>query len=57
MPPVQNFVRAEMLSSGYLIRPCEGGGLILHIVDHMDLELCRAVWLLYMEAMSFPWLD
>ncbi|TQD99703.1 hypothetical protein C1H46_014707 [Malus baccata] len=44
MPPVQNFVRAEMLSSGYLIRPCEGGGLILHIVDHMDLELCRAPW-------------
>ncbi|KAM1585199.1 hypothetical protein ACFX11_038724 [Malus domestica] len=27
-----------MLSSWYLIRPCEGGGLILHIVDHMDLE-------------------
>ncbi|KAB2629487.1 homeobox-leucine zipper protein ATHB-8 [Pyrus ussuriensis x Pyrus communis] len=38
MPPVQNFVRAEMLPSGYLIRPCEGGGSILHIVDHMDLE-------------------
>ncbi|KAG8375605.1 hypothetical protein BUALT_Bualt10G0117800 [Buddleja alternifolia] len=38
MPPVQHFVRAEMLSSGYLIRPCEGGGSIIHIVDHMDLE-------------------
>ncbi|KAL6957992.1 Homeobox-leucine zipper protein ATHB-8 [Sarracenia purpurea var. burkii] len=38
MPPVQHFVRAEMLPSGYLIRPCEGGGSIVHIVDHMDLE-------------------
>jgi homeobox-leucine zipper protein len=38
MPPVQHFVRAEMLSSGYLIRPCEGGGSVIHVVDHMDLE-------------------
>jgi len=36
---VQHFVRAEMLPSGYLIRPCEGGGSIIHIVDHMDLEV------------------
>ncbi|GAB2293495.1 Homeobox-leucine zipper protein ATHB-15 [Dionaea muscipula] len=35
---VPNFVRAELLPSGYLIRPCEGGGSIIHIVDHMDLE-------------------
>jgi hypothetical protein len=39
MPPVQHFVRAEMLPSGYLVRPCEGGGSIIHIVDHMDLEV------------------
>lgn len=39
MPPVQHFVRAEMLPSGYLIRPCDGGGSIIHIVDHMDLEV------------------
>ncbi|KAL4335779.1 hypothetical protein GQ457_07G038580 [Hibiscus cannabinus] len=38
MPPTANFVRAELLPSGYLIRPCEGGGSIIHIVDHMDLE-------------------
>ncbi|KDP34161.1 hypothetical protein JCGZ_07732 [Jatropha curcas] len=38
MPPTQHFVRAEILPSGYLIRPCEGGGSIIHIVDHMDLE-------------------
>ncbi|KAF8400883.1 hypothetical protein HHK36_014186 [Tetracentron sinense] len=38
MPPTPHFVRAEMLPSGYLIRPCEGGGSIIHIVDHMDLE-------------------
>ncbi|KAK9690210.1 hypothetical protein RND81_09G112100 [Saponaria officinalis] len=38
MPAVQNFVRAEILPSGYLIRPCEGGGSIIHIVDHMNLE-------------------
>jgi len=38
IPPVQHFVRAEMLPSGYLIQPCEGGGSIIRIVDHMDLE-------------------
>ncbi|KAF7830109.1 Homeobox-leucine zipper protein ATHB-8 [Senna tora] len=38
MPPAQHFVRADMLPSGYLIRPCEGGGSIIHIVDHMNLE-------------------
>ncbi|KAF2285357.1 hypothetical protein GH714_000759 [Hevea brasiliensis] len=38
MPPTQHFVRAEMLPSGYLIRPCEGGGSIIHVVDHVDLE-------------------
>ncbi|GAB4854322.1 Homeobox-leucine zipper protein ATHB-8 [Ancistrocladus abbreviatus] len=38
MPPVQHFVRAEMMPSGYLIRPCDGGGSIIHIVDHMELE-------------------
>ncbi|XP_058094461.1 homeobox-leucine zipper protein REVOLUTA-like isoform X2 [Magnolia sinica] len=31
-------VRAEMLPSGYLIRPCDGGGSIIHIVDHLNLE-------------------
>lgn len=39
MPPAPSFVRAEILPSGYLIRPCEGGGSIVHIVDHMDLEV------------------
>lgn len=33
------FVRAEMLPCGYLIRPCEGGGSIIHIVDHLNLEV------------------
>ncbi|XP_041992307.1 homeobox-leucine zipper protein REVOLUTA-like isoform X1 [Salvia splendens] len=32
------FVRAEMLPSGYLIRPCDGGGSIIHIVDHVNLQ-------------------
>ncbi|GFZ17904.1 homeobox-leucine zipper family protein [Actinidia rufa] len=32
------FVRAEMLPSGYLVRPCEGGGSIIHIVDHLNFE-------------------
>lgn len=27
-----------MLPSRYLIRPCEGGGSIIHLVDHMNLE-------------------
>ncbi|XP_019419795.1 PREDICTED: homeobox-leucine zipper protein ATHB-14-like [Lupinus angustifolius] len=38
-PPSSNFVRAEMLPSGYLIRPCDGGGSIIHIVDHIDLDV------------------
>ncbi|KAJ9140867.1 hypothetical protein P3X46_031461 [Hevea brasiliensis] len=37
-PPASSFVRAEMLPSGHLIRPCEGGGSIIHIVDHVDLD-------------------
>ncbi|XP_043689596.1 homeobox-leucine zipper protein HOX32-like isoform X2 [Telopea speciosissima] len=37
-PSSPNFVRAKMLPSGYLIRPCEGGGSIIHIVDHVDLD-------------------
>ncbi|XP_027184702.1 homeobox-leucine zipper protein ATHB-14-like [Coffea eugenioides] len=38
-PPSTCFVRAEMLPSGCLIRPCEGGGSIVHIVDHIDLDV------------------
>ncbi|CAK9169605.1 unnamed protein product [Ilex paraguariensis] len=37
-PAALEFVRAKMLASGYLIRPCEGEGSIIHIVDHLDLE-------------------
>lgn len=37
------FVRAEMLPSGYLIRPCDGGGSIIHIVDHINLEVRKIV--------------
>ncbi|XP_047311017.1 homeobox-leucine zipper protein ATHB-14-like [Impatiens glandulifera] len=37
-PPTTCFVRADMLPSGYLIRPCEGGSSIVHIVDHIDLD-------------------
>ncbi|KAD5508698.1 hypothetical protein E3N88_16401 [Mikania micrantha] len=36
---VSQFVRGEMLPSGYLIRPCEGGGSVIHIVDHLNLEV------------------
>lgn len=38
-PPATCFVRAEMLPSGYLIRPCDGGGSIINIVDHIDLDV------------------
>lgn len=45
-PPTTSFVRAEVLPSGYLIRPCEGGGSIIHIVDHVDLDVrIRADWI------------
>lgn len=39
MPAVQSFVRGEMFPSGYLIRPCDGGGCIIHVVDHYDNEV------------------
>nr|QOQ51179.1 class III HD-Zip protein [Cathaya argyrophylla] len=42
VPPYEGFVRAEMLASGYLIRPCGGVGSIVYIVDHLDLEAGRA---------------
>lgn len=42
-PPSSNFVRAEVLPSGYLIRPCEGGGSIIHIVDHVDLDVRNTI--------------
>lgn len=38
-----------MLPSGYLIRPCEGGGSIIHIVDHLNLEVTK-----YFTASSTP---
>ncbi|CAM8994738.1 unnamed protein product [Rhodiola kirilowii] len=41
-PHALNFVRAEVFPSGYLIRPCEGGGSVIHIVDHLDLDACSA---------------
>lgn len=40
------FVRAQMLPSGYLIRPCDGGGSIIHIVDHLNLEVRFCIVLL-----------
>ncbi|KAK1399750.1 hypothetical protein POM88_009613 [Heracleum sosnowskyi] len=37
-PPATCFVRAYMLPSGYIIRPCDGGGSIINIVDHVGLD-------------------
>ncbi|KAL7228683.1 hypothetical protein ACSBR2_007397 [Camellia fascicularis] len=34
--------RAKMLASGYFVRPSEGGGSAIHIVDHLDLEALTA---------------
>ena len=53
-PPALNFVRAEVLPSGYLIRSCEGGGSIIHIVDHMDLDV-RTMMQLEL-VLKFPYL-
>lgn len=36
--PSEQFVRAKMRSSGFLIRPYGNIGSIVHIVDHMDLQ-------------------
>lgn len=49
-----------MLPSGYLIRPCEGGGSIIHIVDHMDLEvyLFNCIFyrlMVFYSYLNFPW--
>lgn len=46
-----------MLPSGYLIRPCEGGGSIIHIVDHIDLDVRNTyssnyVWNFHMSGTS-----
>ncbi|RRT77529.1 hypothetical protein B296_00017692 [Ensete ventricosum] len=38
-PAASDFIRATILPSGYLIRPCEGGGSMMHIVDHVDLDV------------------
>ncbi|XP_042409143.1 homeobox-leucine zipper protein ATHB-15-like isoform X2 [Zingiber officinale] len=38
MPPMEHFVRAEMLPSGYLIRPCDDGGSMIYIIDHFDFQ-------------------
>lgn len=38
-PSATCFVRAEMLPSGYLIRPCDGGGSLINMVDHFDLDV------------------
>jgi len=42
MPLVQPFIRGEMLPSGFLIRPSDGGGSVIHIVDHIDLEVTES---------------
>ncbi|KAL7178259.1 hypothetical protein ACSBR2_031418 [Camellia fascicularis] len=38
---VAQFARAEMLPSGYFIRPCEGGGSIIHKVDMLVWISCQ----------------
>lgn len=43
-PPATISVRAKILPSGFLIRPCEGGGSIVHIVDHIDLDVSKFNW-------------
>ncbi|XP_042469940.1 homeobox-leucine zipper protein HOX32-like [Zingiber officinale] len=39
-PSAPSFVRGQVLPSGFLIRPCDGGGSMIHIVDHIDLDAC-----------------
>jgi len=53
-PSASNFVRAEMLPSGYLIRSCEGGGSIIHIVDHIDLDV--RTMMQFNSVLNFPYL-
>lgn len=38
-PSAPSFVRGQVLPSGFLIRPCDGGGSMIHIVDHIDLDV------------------
>ncbi|GFP95025.1 homeobox-leucine zipper protein athb-9 [Phtheirospermum japonicum] len=54
-PPSTCFVRAEMLPSGYLIRPCEGGGSIIQNSDHFDFDVCsRGLCVTYGELHKKP---
>ncbi|KAL7169009.1 hypothetical protein ACSBR2_034101 [Camellia fascicularis] len=39
---VAQFVRTEMLPSGYFIRLCKGGGSIIHKVDMLVWISCQA---------------
>lgn len=39
VPAVSTFVRGEVLTGGFLLRPCDGGGCILIAVDHVDMEV------------------
>ena len=52
-PPSSSFVRAEMRPSGFLIRPCDGGGSIVHIVDHVDLDVSHKVKLFQNTSVLF----
>ncbi|MCO5564227.1 hypothetical protein L7F22_017885 [Adiantum nelumboides] len=38
LPPSDQFIRAKMRSSGYLIRPYGRVGSIVYLVDHIDLQ-------------------
>jgi homeobox-leucine zipper protein len=60
MPNSSGFVRAEMLASGVLIRPCEQGGSVVMAIDDMnfmvsDLSLIFAFFI-YLGSIVFKWL-
>nr|AWD38909.1 class III homeodomain-leucine zipper protein [Ceratopteris pteridoides] len=38
VPIMPGFVRAEMLSSGFLVRPCEQGGSMVLVIDDMNFK-------------------
>lgn len=52
MPEVPTFVRAEMYPSGFMIRSCQEGSIVVAL-DHMDLEVCVFPFLSH----SFHFLD
>jgi hypothetical protein len=42
IPIMQGFLRAEMFTSGFLIRPYEQGGSMVMVIDDLSFKVCKS---------------